>query len=180
MSATAVKTQTCVRAEKTFTLANLTASRQVKASEKMIRLFTIAARLSGAACTRLTDTQQSVVCRLPWLLRTHKLGSRRLSILQDVVQIVSGQGVPPSNDSMWARVYHAAGSEVLSQRTFLTDSTEWCIHKIILTVDTGTKRVARRIRRVGRRAICRGRNPQCKSGNSKVSLSIDSKLFLRF
>ena len=54
------------------------------------------------------------------------------NLLQDVAQIASGQGVPPSNPAVWGQVYQNACCDVVSQRTFRTEAVEWCLHEIIL------------------------------------------------
>lgn len=55
-----------------------------------------------------------------------------INILQDVAQIVSGQGLPPSTNTGWAKIYRSAGCKVISQRQFRNGSTKWCIHEVIL------------------------------------------------
>lgn len=55
-----------------------------------------------------------------------------MNALQDIAQVVSGQGVPPSSDSAWAGVYRAANCKVVSQRSFRKGATKWGIHEVIL------------------------------------------------
>lgn len=54
---------------------------------------------------------------------------RRLGVLQDVVQAISGQGLPPSDQKGWRAVYRKAGCEMVRSYDFDGD-IRWFVHVV--------------------------------------------------
>jgi SAM-dependent methyltransferase len=77
------------------------------------------------------------------------LGTRQrnppiVNALQDVAQIVSGQGVPPPSEEAWGDVFRAANCRVVSQQSFRNGATKWGIHTVILGRNARWKRKTQR------------------------------------
>ncbi len=56
----------------------------------------------------------------------------RLALLQDLVQVLSGQGVPPCDADGWAAVYSEGGSRLRDVREFEGDGIRWFLHTVDL------------------------------------------------
>jgi SAM-dependent methyltransferase len=56
----------------------------------------------------------------------------RHTLLQDLVQAATGQGVPPQDLSGWCKVYEEAGSRLLYAYQSENDGIEWFIHVVKL------------------------------------------------
>jgi SAM-dependent methyltransferase len=66
---------------------------------------------------------------------THGVGSdtdHQHTALQDLAQVVSGQGVPPPDLAGWARIYAAAGCELLKAYEGDNDGIRWFVHVLVL------------------------------------------------
>jgi hypothetical protein len=61
-----------------------------------------------------------------------KLPARRVARLQDLVQMASGQGLPPSNRGAWAALYNDAGCRLAAARDFNDRDIRWFIHEVHL------------------------------------------------
>lgn len=68
-----------------------------------------------------------------------ELGHRRTSslqhpvtLLQDVAQVASGQGVPPPDMQAWRRIYRRAGCRLIRAMDFETSHLRWFIHEVRL------------------------------------------------
>lgn len=66
-----------------------------------------------------------------------------VNLLQDVAQVVSGQGIPPATEEAWADLFRAGNCRVVSQRSFRNGSTKWGLHVVVLG---GNGRSRRRLR----------------------------------
>jgi hypothetical protein len=53
-------------------------------------------------------------------------------VLQDIAQILSGQGIPPSTHSAWANVYARAGCEILNAYEGTSKDIRWFVHTVAL------------------------------------------------
>lgn len=58
-------------------------------------------------------------------------GGNRRTLLQDFVQAISGQGIPPADDSAWKEIYSAAGCKFL--HAFQMQSGEGFLHLLQLS-----------------------------------------------
>jgi hypothetical protein len=58
--------------------------------------------------------------------RIHPIGAR-----QDLVQAISGQGVPPATKSAWQLLYHCAGCTLIRSRNF-DGAIRWSVHEVRL------------------------------------------------
>jgi SAM-dependent methyltransferase len=74
------------------------------------------------------------------VLNTRKRNGPIVNVLQDIAQIVSGQGVPPSTDEAWGDLFRAGNCRVVSQRSFRNGSTKWGLHVVVLGTNTQLKR----------------------------------------
>jgi SAM-dependent methyltransferase len=64
-------------------------------------------------------------------------GNRRaadfpLALLQDLAQIVSGQGVPPANATSWRRLYQQTGVRSVRVHEFESENLRWFIQEVTL------------------------------------------------
>jgi SAM-dependent methyltransferase len=65
--------------------------------------------------------------------RLRHLPSRyRHTLLHDVVQTITGQGIPPADSAGWADVYSAAGAELEHAYEGDDSGIEWCVHVVRL------------------------------------------------
>lgn len=55
-----------------------------------------------------------------------------LAMLQDLAQIVSGQGIPPENAVTWRRLYKKAGCQLIELQEFESASIRWFIQTVKL------------------------------------------------
>jgi SAM-dependent methyltransferase len=65
----------------------------------------------------------------------HSAGSKddcQLTLLQDIAQTVSGQGVPPSDAKTWRAIYRKAGSRLKRAYEFQGAGIKWFIHEVEL------------------------------------------------
>jgi SAM-dependent methyltransferase len=69
--------------------------------------------------------------RRAWFVDYYGQRCALVNVLQDVAQVVSGQGVPPSSRAEWSQIYHAAGCLVVSLRDFRSGQTEWFLHEVV-------------------------------------------------
>lgn len=53
--------------------------------------------------------------------------------VHDVAQIASGQGVPPATHEGWARLYEAAGAELVGAYEGSSNGASWFLHRVSLT-----------------------------------------------
>jgi SAM-dependent methyltransferase len=58
--------------------------------------------------------------------------AHRHTVVQDLAQVVSGQGVPPPNLGGWARIYAAAGCGLLKAYEGDNDGIRWFVHVLAL------------------------------------------------
>ncbi|HSF98024.1 MAG TPA: class I SAM-dependent methyltransferase [Ornithinibacter sp.] len=65
-------------------------------------------------------------------LGTSHGGDFRHSHLQDLVQVASGQGIPPDGFEGWAALYEAAGCSVLHRYEGHDDGVAWFVHVVLL------------------------------------------------
>lgn len=63
-------------------------------------------------------------------------GDFRHSHLQDLVQLASGQGIPPDGFEGWAALYEAAGCSVLHRYEGHDDGVAWFVHVVLLGTST--------------------------------------------
>ena len=65
-----------------------------------------------------------------------KKGNRKasfpLALLQDLAQVVSGQGVPPSDLTSWRRIYRQAGCRLVRVHEFENQNIRWFVHEVTL------------------------------------------------
>jgi hypothetical protein len=67
------------------------------------------------------------------LLQPEPISSDRChALLQDVAQVVSGQGVPPSDLEGWATVYNAADCRILHAYHGRGEGIDWFVHVVRL------------------------------------------------
>ncbi|MEU8547241.1 class I SAM-dependent methyltransferase [Streptomyces roseoverticillatus] len=59
-------------------------------------------------------------------------GNHRHALLQDLAQVLSGQGVPPPDLPGWSRVYQAADCTLVKAYEGHNDDISWFIHVLIL------------------------------------------------
>jgi SAM-dependent methyltransferase len=59
-----------------------------------------------------------------------RLRQHRLTLLQDVAQIASLQGVPPSRLQDWERIHKKAGCRLMEVQEFQSDEIIWFIHTV--------------------------------------------------
>jgi hypothetical protein len=62
---------------------------------------------------------------------TRKVGGGH-GLLHDVVQILSGQGVPPATSKEWGKIYRSAGCRLIEAHDFGSADIEWFIHRVRL------------------------------------------------
>jgi SAM-dependent methyltransferase len=55
-----------------------------------------------------------------------------LALLQDLAQVVSGQGVPPRNAKCWRRLYREVGCRLVRTHEFESPNIRWFIHEVML------------------------------------------------
>jgi len=55
-----------------------------------------------------------------------------LALLQDLAQIVSGQGVPPANATSWRRLYKQTGCRSVQVHEFESENIRWFIQEVTL------------------------------------------------
>lgn len=78
--------------------------------------------------------------RIAWFVDYYgELGQRvrprsdcQLTLLQDVVQSLSGQGVPPPDIRSWRRIYRKAGCQLRREHEFQGPGIRWFIHEVEL------------------------------------------------
>jgi Methyltransferase domain len=68
--------------------------------------------------------------KLGWTRRVS--GAYAHSLLQDVAQTISGQGVPPPDRARWAAIYDAAGSALLDAYEGDHNGVAWFVHVVRL------------------------------------------------
>lgn len=56
----------------------------------------------------------------------------KLTLLQDLAQLVSGQGIPPPNTQVWRKIYKKAGCKLLKANEFENSDIRWFIHEVVL------------------------------------------------
>jgi SAM-dependent methyltransferase len=56
----------------------------------------------------------------------------RLSRIQDIAQLASGQGVPPTRRQQWRALYRAAGCRLISAEDISSSDIRWFIHEVRL------------------------------------------------
>jgi SAM-dependent methyltransferase len=56
----------------------------------------------------------------------------RLSRIQDIAQLASGQGVPPTSRQHWRALYRAAGCRLISAEDISSSDIRWFIHEVRL------------------------------------------------
>lgn len=59
-------------------------------------------------------------------------GRRQLTLLQDLAQTVSGQGVPPPSTRAWHKIYEKTLCRLLGVQEFETADIGWFVHEVIL------------------------------------------------
>jgi hypothetical protein len=65
--------------------------------------------------------------------KTRRVSSRyRATLVQDVAQTVSGQGIPPPDLGSWAEVYRLAGAELLHAYEGDHIGIDWFVHVVRL------------------------------------------------
>ncbi len=62
----------------------------------------------------------------------HSLDERRLALLQDLAQAVSGQGVPPPDGKSWQKVYGQAGCRLNDCQEYEGGGIRWFVHTVQL------------------------------------------------
>lgn len=65
-------------------------------------------------------------------MREGESASFPLALLQDLSQIVSGQGVPPPNAATWRKLYQRAGCKLRKVHEFESTSIRWFIQEVTL------------------------------------------------
>ncbi|HEY6340023.1 MAG TPA: class I SAM-dependent methyltransferase [Bryobacteraceae bacterium] len=70
--------------------------------------------------------------RSAWFVDYYGGRSSAVNMLQDVAQVVSGQGVPAATRTAWSRIYRAAGCLVVSLKDYRSGPTEWFLHHVVL------------------------------------------------
>ena len=58
----------------------------------------------------------------------------RLGRIQDIAQLASGQGVPPSSRREWRALYRAAGCKLISTDEMRNNDIRWFIHEVRLAL----------------------------------------------
>lgn len=69
--------------------------------------------------------------------------SFRLGQLQDVAQLASGQGIPPSTRAQWHSLYRAAGCQLISTHQARSNDIRWFTHEVRLASSTASFRSGR-------------------------------------
>ena len=64
-------------------------------------------------------------------LRDYPLRYRH-TLIHDVAQVVSAQGVPPADIRAWAKLYRGAGCDIVHAYEGESDGIEWFIHRVTL------------------------------------------------
>jgi len=90
------------------------------------------ARGKAGAIAALRDLGRLFPGRRAWFLDYYGGRSSLVNMLQDVAQVVSGQGVPLATQAAWTQVYRAAECSVVSLKDFRSGPTEWFLHEVVL------------------------------------------------
>jgi SAM-dependent methyltransferase len=90
------------------------------------------ARGESGAIRALQRLRRLFPGRRAWFVDYYGGRSSPVNMLQDVAQVVSGQGVPPKTRAAWSRIYRAAGCSVVSLRDYRSGPTEWFLHQVTL------------------------------------------------
>jgi SAM-dependent methyltransferase len=94
---------------------------------------------SGEAITYLGKLKERFQGRDIWLVdyygRLGLGGNTRASdvghaLLHDLVQVLSGQGVPPPDLKSWRAIYRAAGCKLVEAHEFSGSGLDWFIHRV--------------------------------------------------
>ena len=69
-----------------------------------------------------------------------RLGAKRIdksavphSVLHDLIQVLSGQGIPPSDLKSWRAIYRAADCRLIEAHEFRDTGLDWFIHRVRLS-----------------------------------------------
>jgi hypothetical protein len=97
-------------------------------------------RGSEGAVRLLQNLRLALPGRVAWFVDYYgRLGSRSrpnrrflYTSLQDVAQLLSGQGIPPPDQRTWRKIYEGAGCRLIEARAFRDESISWFIHTVRL------------------------------------------------
>jgi hypothetical protein len=114
--------------------------REIEAVHGKSLLNEFFARGSEGAVRVLRNLSLALPGRVAWFVDYYgRLGSgartnRRFlyASLQDIAQLLSGQGIPPPDDRAWRKIYAQAGCRLLEARAFHEESISWFIHTVRL------------------------------------------------
>lgn len=91
----------------------------------------------AGAVASLSNVSRALPGRPAWFVDYYgRLGSRyaangqALALLQDVAQVVSGQGVPPASFAAWKKIYRACGANLVEGNDFVGPEISWFIHEL--------------------------------------------------